>query len=213
MEKKINTKGILCLEPFDSHCEWYWGSDYLHGDLYEAEQLFQDQHQITGNRLIFVHYPDGAVIEPIQRKDGQYFGKPIFFEGKLWILLVDFFKSLIEIFQYDYKKKEIKALTSLPRSAVKDCYNLMLHRSPLLLTRQANDGIFEIFYPEKVEIAIGETESFCVKKEDKLYFSRWFEDPDYREEIVVRKYPTGEIVDIISGALYMMPNDEMWILQ
>ena len=44
--------------------EWYWATDYIHGDLYEAEELFRQGHPVKSNRLYLIHYPDGTVYEP-----------------------------------------------------------------------------------------------------------------------------------------------------
>lgn len=211
--KKIDIHGISYMEPLNGSCEWYWGNDYLYGDLYEAEELFKENHSISCNRLIFVHYPDGSVIEPIEGKAGQYFGRPIFFDGKLQILLVDFSKSLIQIFEYDATEKQTTLSVSLPLTEVKDCYNLMLHSSPFMLTRQDNDGKLQIIWPEKAEISIGETESFVCREGDKMYFNRWSEESEYREEVIVRKYPTGEVLECIPGSLLEMPDGQRWILQ
>lgn len=190
MLKIIDTHGIIYIEPLDGSCEWYWGSDYTHGDLYEAEELYQDYHLVNCNRLVFVHYPDGQVVESIKREDGQYFGRPISYNGKIQMLLANFFKSSLHIFQYDICKDQVIETVSLPLAEVNGCYNLMLMQSPLMLTRQGNDGKFQIIWPEKVEFDINETEVFVFRKGSQLYFCRWYEDPDYREEIVVRKYPT-----------------------
>ena len=49
-----------------------------------------------------------------------------------------------------------------------------------------------------------------------LYFSRWFEEPDgsdYREEVVVRRYPAGEVLEVIPGTLWEMPDGQRWVLQ
>ena len=81
-----------------------------------------------------------------------------------------------------------------------------------MLTRQAHDGRFQIIWPEKVQFDIEETESFCERKKQKLYFCRWHEDPEYREEIVVRAYPTGKILEIIPGFWKDMPNGQIWAL-
>ena len=51
------------------------------------------------------------------------------------------------------------------------------------------------------------------RKDDQLFFSKWHEEPEYREEIVVRKYPTGEITEVIPGSWTQMPNGQIWILQ
>lgn len=211
--KKIATHGITYIEPLDGSCEWYWGTDYTHGDLYEAEELYQNGHSVICNRLVFIRYPDGRVVEPIKGRTGQYFGRPISYGGKIQILLADFPKSSFYIFQYDDITNQTTETVSLPLATAEDCYNLMLRQSPLMLIRQANDGKFQIIWPEKVEFDIGETESFFDRKREKLYFCRWYEEPDYREEIVIRKYPTGEILEIISGSRVQMPDGQIWVLQ
>lgn len=211
--KIVDTHGILSIEPLHGSCEWYWGSDYAHGDLYEAEELYRDHHPVNCNRLVLVHYPDGRVAEPVKGKAGQYFGRPISYNGKIQILLADFPKSLLCILQYDDVTNQVAAVVSLPLTEAEDCYNLLLHQSPLMLTRQANDGKFQIIWPEKAEFNIDEAESFYDRKGDKLYFCRWYDDPEYREEIVVRKYPDGEISEVIPGAWKNMPDGQIWVLR
>ena len=209
----IATHGITYIEPLDGSCEWYWGSDYTHGDLYEAEEAYHGHHPVYCNRLVFVHYPDGRVVEPMKGKMGQYFGRPISYCGKAQILLADFPKSTLRIFQYDDIADQVAETVVLPLTEMENCYNLMLKQSPLMLVRQANDEKFQIIWPETVEFDIGETETFVERKGDQLYFCRWYEDPDYREEVVVRKYPAGEIAEVIPGSWTAMPNGQVWILQ
>ncbi|MCM1148821.1 MAG: hypothetical protein NC319_01870 [Butyricicoccus sp.] len=213
MMKKINTHGIISLEPLDGSPEWYWGSDYTHGDLYEAEELYRDHHPVNCNRLVFVQYPDGRVVEPIEGKAGQYFGRPISYNGKIQILLADFPKAQLSIVQYDDAANQVATVASLPLTEVKDCYNLLLRQSPLMLTQQRNDGRFQIIWPEKIEFSIEETEHFFDRKGDKFYFCRWHDEPDYWEEIVIRQYPTGEILEVIPGAWMSMPDGQVWVLQ
>lgn len=147
--KRIETQGITYIEPLDcSRGEWYWGSDYASGDLYEAEELFRDGHPVSQNKLIFVHYPDGRVIQPVAAMQGQYFGRPIFHQGKITILLADFPAGKIRILQYDDALGQTALVAEIPRSAVKDCYNLTLETSPLMLIRQGMDGEFQMIWPE-----------------------------------------------------------------
>lgn len=42
------------------------------GDLYEAEEVFLSGKCFEPNRLVFVHYPDGEVFEPIAAKEKNY---------------------------------------------------------------------------------------------------------------------------------------------
>ena len=108
---------------------------------------------------------------------------------------------------------EVQEVVRLPLSAVKDCYNLMLHTSPLSLTRQPNDGTFEIIWPEHVRFAINDREALNFRDGDKLYFNVWYEDPDYREETVVRSLHGGTILERIPGDIRIMPNGERWLIK
>ena len=211
MIKRINTGGIAYLEPLTGSCEWYWGTDYTSGDLYEAEELYRDGHRIKQNRLIFVHYPDGMVFEPVRAREGQYFGRPAYDGSCPVILLADFPAGKIRLLLYNDFCSEVTPIMTLPRSAVEDCYNLMPHVSPLCLTRQTADR-FQIVWPDKADFAIHPAESFCFRDGDRLYFSRWYEDPDYREEVVVRRMPDGEVIEQFRGSLNAMPDGQHWLL-
>ena len=43
--------------------------------------------------------------------------------------------------------------------------------------------------------------------------SEWHEDPDYREEINIREYPTGKLLEKFPGAERTMPDGQSWILR
>lgn len=211
--KRIETQGITYIEPLDgSRGAWYWGTDYASGDLYEAEELFRDGHPVNRNKLIFVHCPEGRAIQPIAAKQGQYFGRPIFYQGKITILLVDFPDGKIRILQYDDALGQVSTLVEIPLSAVADCYNLILKTSPLMLTRQGMDDKFQIIWPEHMTLQMGERESFRFRSDEKLYFSSWQEEPEYQEEVLVRSMDTGEITERITGALISMPDGQKWVL-
>lgn len=124
--------------------EWYWATDYIHGDLYEAEELFLQGHPVRSNRLYLIHYPDGMVYEPVHPVDGQYLGNPVYDGNSVVLLVVNFTESVIHILRFLHQQEMTKEIARLPLSTVKNCYNLLLHTSPLSLTRQPNDGTFEI---------------------------------------------------------------------
>lgn len=161
---------------------------------------------------MFIRYPEGEVIEPIKPQDGQYFGRPIYCNNHIVILLVDFNHQQINIEQYDENSSSTSTIASIPLNEVKDCYNLMLHTSPLMLTRQGNEDKFEIIYPNKIQFSIGNNESFYFRKAEKLFFSAWFEDNEYCEEVIIRDVNTGEIIDKKSGAITVMPDGQAWLL-
>ena len=209
----IKTNGVFNFTEIEGSNGWYWCCDYASGDLYEAEELYKHNNPIKNNRLVFIHYPDGRVIEPIIAKEGQYFGAPTYDNGNLQILMVDFPMAVIRIFQHDHTKDETTLRAEIVLTEIKDCYNLMFANSPLMVIRQGFENFFQIIWPEKAEFFIGNRETFYSRDGDKLYFSRWFEDTDYREEVVIRKYPSGEIIEVNQGVLIEMPDGQRWVLQ
>lgn len=210
--KKIHTKGITYLQTLEGTDKWYWGTDFIHGDLYEAEELFKNRGEIKGNTLLFVSYPSGKITEPIKAQKGQYFGKPIYYENHIIIFLVDFCNGLMRLEKYDEALCETSTIVSIPLSEVTDCYNLMPNLYPLMLTRHGSEDIFEIIYPFRAKFPIGSNESFYFKKGEQLYFSAWVEDEEYREEIIVRDMISGEIIKRIDGSLMAMPDGQIWLL-
>ena len=211
MVKRIPTGGIGYLHPLTGSPDWYWGTDHTHGDLYEAEELWQNGRPIRQNRLILVRRETGEVLEPIRAKPGQYFGQPGFADGRPLLLLADFPAGEIRLLACSAEADTVEPIVTLPRSAVKDCYNLMPHLSPLCLTRQTADT-FEIVWPERVSFPIAPQETFCFRDGERLYFERWYEDPDYRTEVVVRDLD-GNILDQRPGAAQQMPDGQLWTLE
>lgn len=211
--KKIDLHGITQIQPIGGTDFWYFTTDYTSGDLYEAEELYRNGHEVKSNHLYLIHYPDGEFFEPIHPEVHCYFGTPIFYEDAIYILCVDFGKQQIRIQRFDDSADTVTEVRCIPLNQVDDCYNLMLHKSPLMLTRQSAENRFEIIWPEQVEFGIHPRESFVFREEDKLYFSMWHEDPEYREEIVVRSLMDGEIIEKYDGSIMEMPNGEWWHLK
>ena len=210
--KRIVTNGITNLEPLQGSSEWYWGADYARNDLYEAEELFRSGHPVQKNRLLLVHRPEGTVYEPVRTEPGQYLGRPVYHEGQVVLLLVDFQKAEIRILLFRETDGTTEPLAVLPLSIVTDCYNLMLEASPLLLTRSAHDNRFQILWPERRDFAVEDHEYFAFLEENKLHTWVWYEDPDYREDVLVRDYDTGEVLERIPGNLRTMPDGQNWLL-
>lgn len=210
--KIIETNGITYLELLEENREWYFGTDYSCGDLYEAEEAYKEKGMVKANRLIFVHRPDGKLVEPLKLSENQYFGRPTQIDGNIYILLVDFGKQIIQVFDCGGEFQKIALYVELPLSEVKDCYNLLLKGSPLMITRQGAENDFEVIWPEKVSYEIGDTEAFLFRKDEKWVFSKWEEEPDYREEVVFRN-KSGVITETIQGGSFLLPTGENWILQ
>ena len=210
--RRIVTNGITNLEPLPGSSEWYWGADYASNDLYEAEELFRNGHPIDKNRLVLIHRLEGTVYEPVRTKSGQYLGRPVYHDGRVVLLMVDFPKEEIRILTFYEAEETTEPLAVLPLSIVADCYNLMLEPSPLMLTRSAHDDQFQIIWPERRDFAIEDHEFFAFLDRNRLYTTVWYEDPDYREEVLVRDFDTGEVLERMPGSLRTMPDGQNWLL-
>jgi len=217
--KNIETDGITYIEALrDKSNEWYYGISYEHGDLYEAEEDFKEGHDIEGRNLILIHYPDGEVFRPVPKQTGIYPAEPVYYEGSIYILVVDFLKDQIRIICFDCDTRQNRMLTEFPLSSVKDCYNLSIDTAPLTVTRQrVGTNEFEIVWPERVSFQMGDHDSFYLRDGNSLYFNRWYEEGEgadykYWEETIVRDL-TGNIIDTYSGTLMQMPNGEIWHLK
>lgn len=212
--KTINLNGIPNMEPLRGTDEWYCSTDYIHGDLYEAEELFRQEHEVHSNTLYLIHYPDGIVYEPISKEPNQYIGcYPIYYDNVVMLLAVHFQKEIIRIFRFTSQQKEATEIVQLPLSAVTDCYNLLLHTSPLMLTKQSSNNTFEIIWPERIQFPIEDRESFNFRDGDKLFFTIWHEDSDYWEETVVRSLHDGTILERYPGDIRIMPNGDKWLVR
>lgn len=66
--KEIRTDGITFISPVPEGTEeWYYGLNYDHGDLYEAEELYKQGFEIDGRDLILIRYPEGKIFRPVPK--------------------------------------------------------------------------------------------------------------------------------------------------
>lgn len=217
--KTLDTGGITFLAPVPGGTgEWYYGMDGTRGDLYEAEELFRAGQKVRGGRLLLVRFPEGTVYEPLPPEAGVCPSAPVYLEGGVYFLRVDFPGGSMEILRFDGAARAPAVTAALPLAAARDCYNLGLDVAPLTLRRQGGaDGLFEILWPERVSFPLGARESFFLRDGDRLFFSRWHEEgegADYRywEETVIRDQ-TGAVTEVLPGDVLRMPDGELWHLR
>ena len=217
--KTIDTDGITYIERVPGTTgEWYYGIDHEHGDLYEAEERFRGGHVIKGRKLCLVHYPDGQVFFPVPKTEGHYSERPVFSDGGIFLIDVDFPEGTIRILRFGCEDHRTDIHARLPLSSVKDCYNLQLQITPLTLSRQcAGNGEFEIVWPERVSFTMDHHDSFFLRDGGKLFFNRWHEEGEeedykYWEETIVRDL-SGDVIGTISGDVMLMPDGEIWHLK
>lgn len=209
--KKIKSLSSRPLDKVSGTNDWYFSSEWT-GDIYEAEEINSNGKEFEGTTMHLIHYPDGKVFMPLEKRKNVYIQRPVWDNDAIAILTVDFNCKEISIFHFKEGDGLLKCIAKLPLSCVTDCYNMHLSMSPLSLYRHGADGKFELIWPENVSFIVDNRESLVYRDGDVLYFSKWDENPDYQEEIYVRSVHTGEIVDRFSGILYDMPNGTWWLL-
>ena len=121
--------------------EWYWSTDYIHGDLYEAEELFRMGHPVQSNRLHLIHYPDGAVYEPVPAIAGQYLGYPVYDNGAVALLAVNFPEGIIRILRF--RPGELSEVAQISLGETYDLRELFILNG---VTRGEEDGLYGAFH-------------------------------------------------------------------
>ena len=116
--KTIETGGITYIEPVPGAAGgWYFGMDHEHGDLYEAEEIFRSGRAVKGRKLCLIRYPDGQVFEPVPKREGHYSDKPVFLDGGIFIIDVDFPNGSIRMIRFDCRDYRTSICTELPLSS------------------------------------------------------------------------------------------------
>lgn len=212
--KTFDLDGIPYLRQLrEGPADWYYALGSPDGDLYEAEEIFRAGAHTEGYAFFLVRYPEGTVVRPLEKRPDVAVGEPVWCDGWICFPAVDFPAGMIRVYRFDPQTGGLEEAAALPLSSVKDCYNLRLHARPLTLTRQPNDGAFELLWPERRTLQIDPRESFFHREGSRLFFSTWYEDPTYRVETVIRDAETGEILDRLPGDVHIMPNGELWHLR
>lgn len=209
--KKIEGLASMPLDKVRGTNDWYFSARWT-GDIYEAEEMLANGQEFEGTILYLIHYPDGKVHMPLDQKKNVYIQRPVWAHDGIAILAVDFDTKEIAIFRFKDDDHSLKCIVKLPLSCVADCYNIHLCTSPLTLYRHGANGDFQLIWPERVSFIVDDNESLVCREGDKLFFSRWYENPDYHEEIYLRSVYTGEIIENFSGILYDMPDGTCWLL-
>lgn len=199
-------------EQVEGTAEWYYceESNNCFCDLYEAEEIVKSGLVFPGMTCHLIHYPEGTVYSPFELKENIFIKQPVWDDGKFYFLSVDFSEDVIQIYRYLPDNKKLEIMQEMPLGVVEDCYNLMLKVSPLMLCRCANNGIYEIVWPENKKIEIGSTEILLFRDGEDLYFSEWYEDPEYHENIIIRDLTTGKVKDKFPGYLRRLPDGVFW---
>ncbi|MBQ1382801.1 MAG: hypothetical protein IIY73_02695, partial [Solobacterium sp.] len=131
-------------------------------------------------------------------------------DGEIYLLSVDFAGRVIRIHAFDCSVNTVRTAAEIPLDSIEDCYNLCLLASPVTLCRSGKGNRVDIIWPERSSFTVDGHESLFLREGDRLYFNRWLEDPEYREETIVRDVRTGEIMEQLPGDVRVMPDGTLW---
>ena len=128
--KAIDIHGMTNMELVRGETdEWYWATDYIHGDLYEAEELFRQGHPVRSNRLYLIHYPDGTVYEAVSSTNRSHFDSDLCFLPPFARRIFHCFRPALPAFFAFWVKSGSEAVTS-----VEDWRAATLRHSPHYLS-------------------------------------------------------------------------------
>jgi hypothetical protein len=214
--KEIKTDGMQMLQPVKRCHHWYYAIEDVLDDLCDAEEAYIDGDKVKANRLMFVSYPDGTVYEPIQAASNQYFSDSLIWKDAVFFMMADFARRKLFVFRWLPEMEAAEVFLELDRDSFADYYNLWIEADPLVICRRGADNRFQMIWPDPSDFEIGEREGFISIIDGQMAFSQWFEDDgeDYRywEEVVLRKYPTGEVLERYEGSLMEMPDGQRWLV-
>ncbi|WP_313530484.1 hypothetical protein [Anaerotignum sp.] len=209
--KNIKELSSMPLDKIVGTNEWYYSAEWT-GDVYEAEEMIENGNEFEGTNMYLIRYPEGKVVKPFERRRNVYIQRPVWNHDGIAFLLVDFVFSEIVVYHLNVDSYKMMCISKFPLSIVTDCYNLQLCMTPLTLYRHGADGRFELIWPERLSFVVEPNENLVHRDGDELYFSRWCENPDYKEEIYVRSACSGEVIRHFSGILYDMPDGTWWLM-
>ena len=200
---EIDDENLNTVDFIDESGNWYCIS-HSGTDIYDVEEMVKEGRKYEGNVIILVNFEKDIQLTPFEKKENVYIGKPLWYEDAFAVLAVDFNAGEIYIYSISPKDGKKEILAKIPLEGVSSCYNMRLEKSPLTLLRGEygdDDDIIDVLWPEKLKFKTSGTWSMECRDGDLFYFSTWYEDPDYRDEIIIKDI-WGNDVEIIDGFMY-----------
>lgn len=207
----LNINNVRYVEPItNTNGEWYWTMSYDSGfDAYDAGLNYLQNNEIEGTDVYIIHYPDGKMIQLLKKEKNIHTSPPCGYKNNIFFTRVVFDKKLIQIMKYNPLCQDISLVDTITLKSIKECYNMFFFKEPLMLTCHMNKK-FKILWPERRKYKVHHAESFVYRENDHLVFEKDYDD---RDEIIVRDYLSGTVVEKIKDTrIQIMPNGDKWFL-
>lgn len=188
-------------------------------DFTDAEDWLEEGGY-PGQNVYFYDLATGDVEAPFAKKKNTVFSRPLFSDGKLYILAGDFTAGTLRLYGWTWGEKP-EVITELPLKDV-DLYNLSLMGEGVHIVSQEAGKLFRCYYPEKFSFAIRSNETAECISDRKVYLSAWHEDGwdeennrmsehyRYYESVTVRDF-AGQVLSEETGSLCQDDQGTWWL--
>lgn len=200
----------IYLESVEGTDAWYYGQWTPCAEAYEVPYF---ENKYPGTKLYFIEYPSGKVFEPVKQERNVFLERPVYDpqEKSFGIIRYDFNQKVIQVLNFKPEWVCVKVITELPFSKAEDLVNLRLKISPLALVKyDVHNDTVTFLWPKEIRYQLEENEHLYFHDGERLYSTRWMEDPDYHEEIILRDATTGRVLERSPGYLRIMPDGSVW---
>lgn len=191
--------------------QWFYGQCTPCAEAYEVTAY---DGNYPGTRLYLFHI-NGNIYEPMKQEKNVFLERPVYniTEASFGIVRYDFNKKIIQALEYRIHSQETIVLTEHPMSEFDDIVNVRIITDPYMLVKHDihNDAI-DFLWPIERRYQFEENEILDFVNDDKLFTSKWMEDPDYREEVIIRDKNTGEVIERRPGYMVTMPDGSRWLM-
>lgn len=191
---------------------WLYSQITPCSEAYEVEDY---KGKYPGTVLYIFDKATRQVYEPISQEKNVFLEIPVYDEtsNSLAIIRYDFNVKIIQVIEYKPLSSEINILVEFSFAEIGNLENLRIIASPFTLTRSdVHNDFLKLIWPVEKNIQLEENELVDFIDEDKIYLSRWIEDPDYREVVIIRDLHTGDIIERHNGYLVKMGNNSAWLM-
>lgn len=198
-------------EKIDGTTQWYYGQCTPCAECYEVLEFCGNY---PGTRL-YLFCIDGSIYEPVKQEKNVFLERPVYNieRESLGFIRYDFRNEKMQLIEFQIKTKESGILTELPLSKAGDMINVRIVTDPYMVVKHnIHDDTVDFLWPIEKRYQFEENESLDFVHDNKLFTSKWMEDPDYHEEIIIREMDSGNIIDRKPGFLVPMPDGTKWMM-
>ncbi|MER0123970.1 hypothetical protein ABPH35_09945 [Streptococcus sp. ZJ93] len=197
-------------ELLDGTSNWAFGKSPSYTD---ANDILVEKLDYQGTELYLFDLHTRKVYQPFPKEPMMYLENPVYDPASqsFGLLRYDFHRKIIQAYQYRPSEDELTLLTTLPFEKAGDLINVRLAISPFtLIKHEIHHFRTHILWPVE-DVCQWETNE-CLEYLDDQYFytSKWVEEPEYVEEVIVRERNTKTIIRRQKGSITLLPNGELW---